>query len=155
MAGLSQYFLRLLTAAILLSLVLCLFRNTPYERLLRCLCGVFLTIFLMKPLRELPPEGDFGIPEQWVHEGQDYSAYGTAMAQQERKQRISQALEAYILDKAAGEGIRLTVEVTLGEDLLPESAVLQGEWEEHTRQALAESIETELGIAKENQWWTG
>ena len=155
MAVLSQYLLRLLMGAILCSVVLCLFRQTPYEDLLRTLCGIFLTVFLLQPLREFTWEADFEIPDQSFSAGQTYRDHGTAMARQAQIQHISEALEAYILDKAAGEGVFLTVEVTVGEDLLPERAVLRGEWEEHTRQALEDTIETELGIAKENQWWTG
>ena len=151
----SQYLLRLLIGAILCSVVLCLLRQTPYEGLLRTLCGMFLTIFLLQPLGKFTWDTDFGLWNQSVYEGQSHSDRGTAMALEAQKQRISQALEAYILDKAAGEGIPLTVEVTVGDDLLPERAVLRGKWEEHTRQALAETIEKELGIAKENQWWTG
>jgi hypothetical protein len=77
------------------------------------------------------------------------------MAQQAREQCISENLEAYILDKAGRDNISLTVDVTLGEDLVPEMIQIQGKWDQHIKQELTEIIEKELGVAKENQIWIG
>ena len=155
MGILGPYFFRLLVGSMLCAMILSLVQQKHAEGFLRILCGIFLTLLLLDHLGDISWDPDWEAWEDAVFKGERHSAYGTAMAQQARKQRISEALEAYILDKAAREDISLTVDVIVGEDLLPERVELQGQWEEHTRQYLTELIERELGIAKENQWWTG
>lgn len=155
MADLQQYILRLLAGSILCAMILALVQGKQYEALIRTLCGLFLTLLLLDPLCHFSWDPDWGILEDAFNRGKAHSAYGTAMAQQDQIQRISQALEAYILDKAAREGTSLTVNVIVGEDLFPERAELNGDWDHHTRQYLTEMIERELGIAKENQLWSG
>ena len=64
-------------------------------------------------------------------------------------------LEEYILEKAASLDTALSVTVTLGEDNLPEMVYLRGSCAPGTKAELASMMETDLGISKENQLWTG
>lgn len=155
MAALETYILRLLAGSILCAVVLRMVPEKPYEGLLRSLSGIFLTLLMLEPLGNLSWDLELDCFEAAGSEGENHSAYGADMAKQEQLRCISEELEAYILDKAGREGESLKIDVILGADFLPERVELQGECEEPARQYLTELIETELGIAKENQVWTG
>lgn len=155
MAQLETYILRLLIGSILCATILRLVQEKQYQTMLRTLCGIFLTLLLLDPLGEIRWSPDWSILKNAAYQGETYSAYGTQIAQRSQIQRISEALESYVLDKAAGTDANLAVEVTVGETLLPEYIILRGEVAPDARQQLSEMIERELGIAKENQLWTG
>ena len=155
MTALKLYILRLLIGSILCATVLCLVEKKQYEAFLRSLCGIILMLLLLNPLNDIRWNLDWNLLEESVLDGQLYSAQGTSMAKQEQIQRISEALEAYILDKAAQEELSLTVDVAVREALTPDHVVIHGEVDQDTKQYLTEIIEKELGIAKENQFWDG
>lgn len=155
MTALKLYILRLLIGSILCATVLCLVEKKQYEAFLRSLCGIILMLLLLNPLNDIRWNLDWNFLEESVLDGQLYSAQGTSMARQEQIQRISEALEAYILEKAAQEELSLTAEVSVREALTPDHVVIHGEVDQDTKQYLTEIIEKELGIAKENQFWDG
>ena len=68
---------------------------------------------------------------------------------------IKAETEAYILDKASQLNVELSVEVTIDEENIPTAVTLSGEVSPYARRQLQEIIESDLGIAKENQRWTG
>lgn len=155
MAVLSQYLLRLIVGTLICGIVMSLVQDTGQGPWIRTLCGMILAAVLLGPMTDLRWESDFSALPESFRAGQQQAASGQEMARQEQALCISQALEAYILDKAAQAGAALTVTVSLGEDLLPAGAELRGQLAPRVKEILSDMMEQELGIAKENQLWTG
>ena len=79
------------------------------------------------------------------------------MAYQAMTELIKEKSQAYILDKAAELDASITADVTISEEELPKplSVVISGQVSPYNRKRLESILETDLGIAKENQVWTG
>lgn len=155
MGLLGQYVLQLITVALICSFVLSMVSETTHKELIRMLCGMFLIILLLDPLPGFHWDLDSASWKDAMQAGKVHAEAGENLARDAQIQRITEAVESYILDKASQEGATLTVKVTLGEDLLPVGAELNGRLESEIQQSLSEMLEKELGIAKENQLWTG
>lgn len=155
MSTLGQYVMGLITGALICSVVMSFVTETTHRELIRMLCGIFMTVLIIAPLPRIQWRSDFLHWENVLRAGQDQASAGEIMAREAQIQRITDAVESYILDKASLEGAVLTVDVTLGEDMLPVGAEMKGTVETEIRESLSEMLERELGIAKENQRWTG
>ena len=90
-------------------------------------------------------------------EAEAAAAMGESMAARSRGEIIKEETEAYILDKAAALKANLTVEVTVSGSgtPVPTAAIYRGEVPADVRQQLETIVQTELGIARENQTWIG
>ena len=150
---LGQYALRVIVGALICGILLSMVPEGAYEKLLRLLCGVFLTVILLSPLIKIDWEPNLDFFADVLDEGKRQAAVGEDLARQETERIISQRLEAYILDKAGQKGADLHVMVILDADGLPVKAELRGEVTEQARQELSDIMEDALGIAKENQLW--
>lgn len=155
MQMLGRYLISLTAAAVISGILCSLFRPGPMQAILRLICGVFLAVTAIGPLGQisLPDWEELSLPV-W-QEAMEISAMGEAMAQQERFLRIKETLEAYILDKASEWGMDLSVEVLLDENGAPTAVYLTGEVPADRKDPLCRLLESELGIAKENQIWRG
>jgi hypothetical protein len=67
----------------------------------------------------------------------------------------NQKTQAYILNKASELGADITVELELGRDspYLPKKVTIFGTSTPYAKQQMVEFMESELGIAKEDQRW--
>ena len=155
MSTLGQYVMGLIAGALICSVVMSFVTETTHRELIRMLCGIFMTVLIIAPLPGIQWKSDLLHWENVLRAGQDQASAGEIMARDVQIQRITDAVESYILDKASLEGAVLTVDVTLGEDMLPVGAEMKGTVETEIRESLSEMLERELGIAKENQRWTG
>ena len=140
----SRYVLSLITAALLGGIITGILPSGSCGKLLKLLCGVFLLAAVLRPLGELE------LPDL---DAQAAVADGLDFAQAQKRQVISQRLEAYILDKAAELGMDIGVELTLDKTHCPQAALLTGSVSQSQRACLGEILETELGIPKECQHW--
>lgn len=155
MGSLGQSVLRLVIAAMVCGIVLSMVRNGASEGLLRFLCGTFLTITLFAPLNNgcfLPQLTFF---EDALADAEAKAEAGSEMAEEEIRHRISEALEAYILDKAGQWEAELNVAITFGEDSIPVGAELSGKIPESVQKDISRILTEDLGIPKENQLWIG
>ena len=117
--------------------------------------GIFLVLVVMQPLTKLPA---FGLTDFWgslEQEGAYAAEAGEEASQENMASIIKTQLEAYILDKAAQMDAPITVEVMVQSGQIPviESVSLYGTVSPYAKGKLTQSIETDLGIRKEDQHW--
>lgn len=145
----------LTAGAIICAVLQSLFPEGSMKSLIRLVCGIFLMVTALGPVSgvSLPDLGM--IAEQYVQEGKEQSFRGEAMAIHEQEERISEELEAYILDKAALPPDQIQVSIQLDTNMIPSSVRICANMEGEEKQKLEAVIAGELGIAKENQQWTG
>ena len=157
MAFLRQYVLSIVTASLLCSVLMGLTAKTKVKELTKLLCCAFLSVTALKPLvgRDLDRWLQESIPYQ--EEAQSCVAQGEEFARSAQADIIKSKAEAYILDKAAALNGNLEVEITICQEgtPIPERAVLSGQVSPYAKGQLAEILEKDLGIAKENQVWIG
>lgn len=155
MEALRQYILSVVTAAMLCGIVTGLFPSGTGKQVVRLICGLFLAYTVLAPISrgELPNLTDFslGIPE----EAAQAVAVGENLARDSMAEIIKSETEAYILDKARSLQAEVTVEVSVNEENVPDSVTVSGAVSPYVRRQLQRIIESDLGIAKENQKWTG
>ena len=80
---------------------------------------------------------------------------GENLARDSMAEIIKSETEAYILDTARSLQAEVTVEVSVNEENVPDSVTVSGAVSPYVRRQLQRIIESDLGIAKENQKWTG
>lgn len=150
-----DYVLRLICAALVCALVPNLVSGSSAGRIAKLVCGIFLAVSALEPLAgsQLPDMEDI-LPD-YAYEAREAAAWGEKMAGEEREERITQALEAYILDKAAAMGVTLDAELRLDSRGFPDSIRLTGEVSEKDRLILEQLLTAQLSIPKEKQQWTG
>lgn len=129
-------------------------RLTPRGReqaLVGLVCGLLLTLALLRPLAGLKWEE----PDQ-AWEGPDQAALAETYRQEGQRALsavIEEKTEAYILDKADRLGLQCTVEVTAaaGENgiPLPDTVTIRG----GRSAALEAYIQEEVGVPPEKQIW--
>lgn len=153
MEFLRQWLLGVIACAMLVSVVQQLCPEGSVRKLARFTGGLLLLCAMLRPLTtvELPGvDWDAGGYREAVArlELELGAAQENAMAE-----GIAAELEAYIEDKAESLGANVQAQVTMGTGSgapLPERVTLRGAYSA----ALAEAIETELGVTKERQTWT-
>lgn len=151
MAG--RYVLSLITAALIGGILTGLLPGSSCGKALKLLCGIFLMAAVLRPLGSLTlPDLDTWL-ESWDREAEAAARVGEDYLQAQKRQVISQRLEAYILDKAEQLGAQLTAKVTLDGQDCPEAVTLEGTWSQTQQEQLRQLLETELGIPKERQQW--
>lgn len=150
----KEYFLSVICGAILCAIVTALLEKKGTSGVvLKLICGIFLTFTVIRPISTVELQ-DFTF---FTSEISEEAAYASNIGQQHTQETIAaiikQETEAYILDKAKALGASITAEVTLDDDLLPEMVLLAGHLTSYERHQLSQMMETELGIAKEDQIW--
>lgn len=153
MRALGEYVVSLTAAAMLSGILMALIREGTARKILRLVCGVFLTVTALTPLvRGNLPDLSF-FETDWLTLGEAAAASGEEMALDARTSFIKEGLEAYILDKASAFEADLRAEITLDADGMPISVILTGKASQSAREALEAVITEDLGIPKEDQKW--
>ena len=157
MEALRQYVLSVTAAALICGIVSGLVRSSAEKEWIRLLCGLILAFTAIRPIAHLDVNALTNLSLPFVQEAETTAALGENMARQAVADSIKAESEAYILDKAAALNASITVEVTVSEDgtPVPMAAKLCGSVSPYARHQLENVLQTELGIAKENQLWTG
>ena len=155
MEHIREYLLSVTAAAIFCGLLKSLAANQGSTGgILRLICGIFLTLTLIRPLADIHPE-DLDFFSDQIHQdahaaveaGEDYGK--TAMAR-----IIKEETEAYILDKALAFDTDITVEVTVsGDPPVPTGCFIQGKLSSYAQQQLKHILEQDLGIGEEAIQW--
>ena len=155
MDGLRQYVISVTSAALICSILLGLMQKGPAKELIKLLCGLFPAFTVIRPLSQLDIDAliDFSWP--YTQEAEEAAAVGEDLARKTMAGIIKAESEAYILDKAAGLNAELAIDITISDAQVPVSAEICGEVSPYARQKLETILETDLGITKENQIWTG
>ena len=153
MNGLIQYLISITAAGILCGFVKVAFEsNSASNAVIRLIAGLIMVFTVIAPITnaelvELPV-----LSAEMTTDAYSASTIGKEMAQLAVDSIITEELEAYILDKAASVGADIQVELRLSESC-PAGIVIFGSVSPGTKQQLQQVLETDLGIAKENQQW--
>lgn len=148
--------IRIICAAILCGIATTLLvGNNTSAKLIRLLCGMYLTICIISPVVRIQIS-DFS---DYLHQF-DVSAdaaiqHGQEIVESQMAAIIKSSTETYILDKASSMGLSIDVEVTVSDSapLVPYKASLTGSASPIHKRQLQDWIENELGIEKEHQKW--
>lgn len=155
MESLRQYILAVVSVALISSILMSLVQNGFAKELIRLICGLFLTLIVIQPIINF----DFGVFAEYsasfAKDAEAVAAVGDSMAKEAMGDIIKSESEAYILDKAASMNADITVDITVSDAQLPERATLSGNLSPYARERLETILESDLGITKENQVWTG
>lgn len=148
----TGYLWRVICAAVLCALVGSLGDGGTGRGVRRLTAGLFLALTVLSPLGnvDLP---DFDLSRLEADADAAVRA-GTDQARAAENAIITEALEAYIWNKAVELGLELQVRVTLDEAGMPRTVELTGMASPLEREELGSSIARELGIGKEAQIWT-
>lgn len=155
MDGLRQYVISIVVAALISSILSGIIKNGTAKGLIRLLCGLFLTFTVIRPLGQLDLRWLTVDSISLNREAEAVASMGENMARETMTEIIKEESEAYILDKAAAMNVELTIDITVSEEQIPVSAVLGGEISPYARERMEAILESDLGITKENQLWTG
>ncbi len=155
MSTFREYVLRIVAVALICAVLSLLGGESKQKELLRVLNGLMMSFIVILPLsnmnwEQLPIFGG-GFSET----GEVFAQEGKLAARNAVGDIIKAETEAYILDKAAALNASLTLDILLSEENIPERVILSGSISPYARQQLEVILETELGIAKENQQWSG
>lgn len=157
MEDLRLWIFRILCAALGCAVLTSLPLQESRKKLLRFLCGIFLTIVLFSgfPGVNLPELAGEILPDPSQFSAPAVS--GEDMSMDAIRQLIIQETEAYILHKAAALGVDIRVDVTLsaGEFPVPESVVIRGACTDEQKALLTAMMAGELGVPEEGQRWLG
>ena len=157
MDAVRQYIVSVTAAALIGGIAAGLVPKGTARELVRLLCGMLLAVAVIRPLTggNLGDLMDFSFLS--TQEAEATAALGESMAKQSMAQIIKEETEAYILDKAAALKAEVRVEVTVSDSGTPvlTAEVFRGEVPADVRRQLETILQTELGIARENQIWIG
>ncbi len=155
MDWLKQYIISVVAAALICSMISCLFEEGAGNTVLQMLCGFVLTIAILSPLRNV----DFSMPKQWGNTiseaGEKAVSTGVELAQDAKNAIIKQQAEAYILDKATQWNADITVEVIVEDGDTITKVIIGGILSPYAKVSLEEMLVSDMGVPKENQVWTG
>lgn len=157
MAEIRQYALSVTAAAIFCGILSGLLSDGKRKALLQLIFGVFLTIAVIKPFTKMDFSGIMEFPASFSDIAETAVADGENMAAKAAGEIIKEETEAYILDKAAELDAQIHAEIILSEDNppVPIAVKLYGEPAPYIRRQLQVLLQSELGISKENQQWSG
>lgn len=155
MEALRQYVLSVVVAALICGILSGLVQNGPAKDTVRLLCGLFLTITVLKPLTGWDTDHLMDISQTISLETSAVVTEGERLASKAVGDIIKEETEAYILDKASELNVELTVSAILNRENIPVAAEIEGDVSPFARRRLTQVMETDLGITKENQQWTG
>ena len=121
----------------------------------RAICGVVMSLALVSPLLRLDFDSYSLHLAGYRKQAEEIASQGKEISDSLSRTYIQEQCRAYILDKARLSGVPVTsasVELRWsGEGVwYPVAAEIEGTYD----RALAEKIEEELGISRENQHWT-
>lgn len=154
---LREYAVSVVSAAFITGIVLSLFQNSKAEPLVKLVCGVFMAVTVLLPITRF----DFSQISQWdrlsSQDAQEAVSLGENISADAMRRIIKEETEAYILDKAADLRAPVSVKVVVSTDTIPVpvSVSISGNISPYVRGRLSSIIEEDLGIAKEDQLWTG
>lgn len=158
MEMLSQYLLRIISAAMILGILTGIIdKKTSSGALLRLIGGIFLALVMLQPLLHFDWSVLTSFAEDYTLDAYQAAIVGESLAREEYRAIIKAETEAYILDKACSYGQELTVEVTLSKDdpPVPEAVCIQGNVSPYAKSMLSNDLQENLMIRKEDQLWIG
>lgn len=153
MDGIRQYLIVVTTAALICGIVTKLSAKGMIGTAMKMLCGVFLTLAVISPLVKIRIANLENYTLSIQSQGQALAQEGEKTTRDAVAEVIINRTEEYILDKAETLGVSLSVEVILGEDLVPKSVRLEGNVSPYAKTILAQYISDSFGVDAEEVEW--
>lgn len=153
MAGWKQYIFSLIVCAFSCAVVSQMISDPKRKALIRLICGIILTISILRPFSQMRLEDLFQIPFLDQNAADLCIADGEETAAEARAEYIKASCEAYILDKAKALGAEITVQFLLEGNQIPAFAEIEGAFTPDVQMQLQNILTEDLGIPKENQKW--
>ena len=149
----KQYLLSILICALICGAVSQILMDTKRRQLVRMICGIVIAISIFYPLTKVKLEKYIQIPDaDWI-EADYYISAGEKLSFMEQEKCIQTYCETYILDKAKELDAEIAVEIYLDEEKVPRFVQIECAAPSKVQNELQRILETDLGIAKENQKW--
>lgn len=156
MDGIREYLISVTAAAVLCGILKSLMGEKGNSAaLVRLICGIFLALTVIRPLKELNLTDISLLPSGLMAEARATSGEGVDYTRQTKADLIKQQCEAYILDKAQTLGANIQVEIRIsdGSEPIPVASMITGNLSPYARNQLSNALEKDLGIAQEDQKW--
>lgn len=151
----TDYLLSLIAAAVVCSITGSLSVHSKSKEIIKFLCGLFLTVTLLQPFTKIELSSVLNFREDIRSDAAAWSELGTTLMQEQKNTLIKQQLETYILSRASQLNTDLQAEVVLDSSGFPSEVILSGSISPYARQRISDILETDLGIEKGHQIWTG
>lgn len=119
-------------------------------------CGIVLSLAIISPVIKIKISDLSNYTSAVQMDADALINGGVDHSQDQLRTIITDDLTAYILEKALMYDCSIDrVEVVLSEDALPvvNGICITGRYSPHAKKCLSDSIEVNLGVAKENQEW--
>ena len=156
MDGIREYLISVTAAAVLCGILKSLMGEKGNSAsLVRLICGIFLALTVIRPLKELTLTDISLLPSGLMAEARATSGEGVDYTRQTKADLIKQQCEAYILDKAQTLGAGIQVEIRISEDgePIPVASMITGNLSPYAKNQLSSTLEKDLGISQEDQKW--
>lgn len=150
-----EYIAQAVAAALLCGIIVSMTKHSSGGSIVRMLCGVFMTIVLIRPLAGTNVSFLESILPDITGDAEAIASEGAAAAEDIRREYIKQRVQAYILSRAKTMEADIQANVSLDEDCVPVSVSIAGRISPLSRSRLSQMIASELGIPKERQEWIG
>lgn len=150
-----EYIAQAVAAALLCGIIVSMTKHSSGGSIVRMLCGVFMTIVLIRPLAGTNVSFLESILPDITGDAEAVASEGAAAAEDIRREYIKQRVQAYILSRAKTMEADIQANVSLDEDCVPVSVSIAGRISPLSRSRLIQIIASELGIPKERQEWIG
>lgn len=157
MEDLRELVLAVATSSLICGIVNSVLKENMIKSGIHFICGIFLVYTLLAYGKKV----EIQFTEHSIYRILADARYEADLGAGKRKTELAEVIKAecetYILDKAENMGIAVTPEVTVSkEDLpLPVRVILQGGVMPEQKEILTRMITEDLGIAKEDQHWSG
>ena len=156
MDGIREYLISVTAAALLCGILKSLMGEKGNSAaLVRLICGIFLALTVIRPLKELNLKDFSLLPTGLLEEARLTSGEGEEYTRQAKEDLIIQQCEAYILDKAQTLEASIQVEIRISQegDPVPVGSIITGNLSPYARNQLSKTLEEDLGIPQEDQKW--
>ena len=156
MDGIREYLISVTAAALLCGILKSLMGEKGNSAaLVRLICGIFLALTMIRPLKELNLQDFSLLPTGLLEEARLTSGEGEEYTRQAKEDLIIQQCEAYILDKAQTLEASIQVEIQISQEgePIPAGSIITGNLSPYARNQLSKTLEEDLGIPHEDQKW--
>lgn len=157
MEAVASYVFRLVCGAIVCAFILAITgTGGPGGRIRSVLCGMFLAVLAISPLRNLELGKVEFLDPSIASQAEQLAREGEEAAKETMIQIIKDQCRAYILNKGDELALSVEAEVILDPDSgIPESVRILGDASPYEREALIDYITRTLGIERSRiQWQT-
>lgn len=156
MDSIRQYILTVIVAACIASIALSVTGKSGMSKtIIKLLCGIFLSVTVISPLAKIQLKNISSYLSELNTDASNIVNDAQFDIDNIKRQRISEGIQAYILDEAGKIGLDIDVAVDYTDDhsLVPDIVRISGAISPYKMTVLQKCISEDLGIPEEQQHW--